>query len=145
MPNYSYRGEEATRYHQRSLIPWRIFQAQDAPVFIVCIEQDQWLRFVDFMGNPEWAELDLFVDQASRAENQDLVHTFVQEFVSGWRAEELFHAAQKYRVCMAPILDMAQISRKPHLLDRNFFKTVREASGDEYQLMASAVLSVLLV
>ncbi|MGK0223652.1 MAG: itaconate CoA-transferase, partial [Limisphaerales bacterium] len=51
IPAYGYKEEVISRVHPRSLIPWRIFHAQDAPVFVVCIEQDQWLRLVKFMGD----------------------------------------------------------------------------------------------
>ncbi len=129
LPTYSYRGEIVNRTHQRSLIPWRIFQAQDAPVFVVCVEEDQWQRLVAFMGNPDWAELELFATHAGRAENQDLIHGFVQEFVSEWRAMEFYHAAQKHRICVAPVMDLQQIAANEHLRERGFFVTV---DGNEY-------------
>ena len=86
VPVYSYRGAVLKRFHQRGLIPWGIFQAKDAPIFLVCVEQDQWERLVAFMGNPDWAALDVFADVPSRAENQDLVHQFVQDFIAEWNA-----------------------------------------------------------
>lgn len=136
IPAYSYKKEVAARYHQRSLIPWRIFQAKDMPVFIVCVEQDQWQRLVAFMGNPEWADIELFADQPGRAENQDMVHALVQEFVAEWSAMDLYHAAQKHRICVAPVLDLAQMADNEHLRERGFFTTL---DGIEY--FAPAVLA----
>lgn len=46
VPICSYRGEIPVRNGLRTLIPWRIFQAKDAPLFLVCIEQGQWKRLV---------------------------------------------------------------------------------------------------
>ena len=136
IPAYSYKGEVAARFHQRSLVPWRIFNAKDGPVFIVCVEQDQWQRLVEFMGHPDWAELDIFADQPSRAENQDLVHTFVQEFVGTWSAQDLFHAAQKHRFCVAPVLDMKQFGQDRHLRERGFFMHL-----DNIEHLAPAILT----
>jgi crotonobetainyl-CoA:carnitine CoA-transferase CaiB-like acyl-CoA transferase len=136
VPAYSYKGEVPARFHQRSLIPWRIFHAKDAPVFIVCVEQDQWERLVEFMGHPDWAELELFADQPGRAENQDMVHALVQEFVGEWQALDLYHAAQKHRFCVAPVLDLAQLASNEHLRERGFFS---EIDGIEY--LSSAVLT----
>ena len=59
IPVYSYKEQVVSRIYPRSLIPWKIFQAKDRPIFIACIEQDQWERLVDFMGNPEWASLEI--------------------------------------------------------------------------------------
>ena len=122
IPAYAYKEEVISRVHPRSLIPWRIFHAQDAPVFLVCIEQDQWLRLVKFMGNPEWASLPTFADQLARQENQDLVHTLVQEFVSTWKAADFYHAAQAERICTAPVLEISQLSENEHLISRGFFE-----------------------
>ena len=140
IPAYSYTGNIVARHHQRSLIPWRIFQAKDRPIFLVCVEQDQWERLVEFMGAPDWTTLEVFADQPSRAENQDLVHTFVQEFVSNWTAADLYHAAQKHRVCVAPILSFREIAVNEHLHARDFFTQV-DRGGRPTLHMASAVLT----
>ena len=140
IPVYSYREEVTQRTGLRSLIPWRTFQAQDAPIFIVCIEQDQWERLVEFMGNPEWAQLDIFADQASRAENQDMVHSMVQEFVGEWQADELYHAAQKRRICAAPVLTTAQMAQSSHLRSRGFFSSVEQPGVGAIEYPRSAIL-----
>ena len=135
LPTYTYKQEVATRCHERRLVPWKIFHAIDGPVFIVCIEQDQWARLLEFMGNPDWSLLDVFVDQTSRAENQDMVHMFVQEFVGTWHAMDFYHEAQKHRVCVAPVLSVSALGDTPHLLERDFFKDVQ---GTKY--LAAATL-----
>ncbi len=142
IPTYSYKEEVGARYHPRGLIPWRIFQAKDAPVFIVCVEQDQWERLVEFMGNPDWASLETFVDQPARAENQDLVHMFVQEFVGEWEAEALYHAAQKHRICVAPVMDMAQFAANDHLHARELFTTVTQPEAGDLTLMGSSPIGI---
>ncbi|MEM7080321.1 MAG: CoA transferase [Pseudomonadota bacterium] len=142
IPAYSYRGEVATRAHPRSLIPWRIFDAKDGPVFVVCVEQDQWQRLQTFMGNPEWAQMEVFAEQPDRAENQDLVHSLVQEFVSEWSALEFYHAAQEYRICVAPVLDLERIAANEHLLARDFFVPLDLGQGAQITVLAPAILGL---
>jgi crotonobetainyl-CoA:carnitine CoA-transferase CaiB-like acyl-CoA transferase len=141
VPSYSYKNEIPTRCHQRGLIPWRIFEAKDAPVFIVCIEQDQWERLVEFMGTPEWTQMETFADQPSRKENQDLVHLFVQEFVADWHAEALYHAAQEHRICVAPVLDLEQFAKNEHLIARDFFTEIDLPQRGSIRALKSSVLS----
>ena len=141
IPVVGYRNLVPFRYHPRSLVPWRIFQAEDAPVFLVCVEQDQWERLVVFMGNPEWAQLEIFADMASRAANQDVLHTFVQEFIGGWRAMPLFHAAQEHRICIAPVMDHAQLRNAVHLRERGFIGTVAQPGWGDLELMHNPVLT----
>ena len=139
IPAYSYLEAVLLRYHQRGLIPWRIFQAKDGPIFLVCVEQDQWERLVEFMGRPEWAELAIFADRPGRAENQDVVHGFVQEFVGQWNAFELYHEAQKHRICFAPVMSLEQLATNEHLRARDFFVTVDHPAHGPTEHLAPAV------
>ena len=141
IPSYTYHDAVLTRDHPRGLIPWRIFEAKDSPIFLVCVEQDQWQRLVKFMGSPEWAELEVFADGPSRAENQDLVHQFVQEFIGEWNAWELYHAAQKHRICFAPVTSYGQLATNEHLRARGFFETVDHPGVGRVEHFASPVLS----
>ena len=141
IPVYSYRGAVLKRYHERGLIPWGIFQARDQPIFLVCVEQDQWERLVNFMGNPDWAALDVFADVASRAENQDLVHQFVQDFIGEWNAWDLYHEAQKQRICFAPVTSHGELAANEHLRARGFFTTVDHPGIGPLEHLASPVLT----
>ena len=135
---YTYHGFVMKRTVPRSLIPWRIFDTQDGAIFLACIEQDQWERLVDFMGSPEWATLDVFATPPGRNENQDVIHGFIAEFIAGWDTFELYHAAQKHRICMAPVMSFADLAADRHLAARGFFT---KAPGDEdTSFMAPAML-----
>jgi len=141
VPKYSYQGEVPSRTGLRTLIPWRIFQAKDAPVFLVCIEQDQWERLVAFMGNPEWAQLDILLEPTGRAENQDVVHHLVQEFVGEWTADELYHAAQKHRICVTPVLTVGEMGESDHLRARQFFVKLDHPVAGELEYLAPGVVT----
>ncbi len=140
IPAAGYLGQVVTRYQPRSLIPWGIFPTRDGAVFLVCVEQDQWERLVTFMGNPEWAELEIFADQPGRMANQDVVHQFVGEFIAQQDTMTLFHAAQAQRIPVAPVLDYPQLAEAQHLHERGFFVDVEQADGSTLPLMAPPVL-----
>ncbi len=142
IPVYSYRDAVLKRTHPRGLIPWGTFQAKDGPIFLVCVEQDQWQRLVAFMGNPDWATLEIFADPAGRAENRDIVHTFVQEFVGEWKAHDLYHEGQKHRICFSPVMGYAEFAANPHLRQRGFFAEVDHPAAGRVTHLASPVLTV---
>lgn len=141
MPALGYRELVARRFHPRGLLPWRIFQAKDAPIYLVCIEQDQWERLVQFLGTPEWAQMDIFADNASRAANQDILHELLQQEIAEWNAKELYHAAQQARIAIAPVLDYADLPDEPHLLARDFFQDTQDDDGRPLRLMANPILT----
>ncbi len=138
---YSYHDFVITRLNVRSTIPWRIFAAKDGPIFLVCIEQDQWERLVEFMGKPEWTQIETFLEPSGRAQNQDMVNMFLEEFISEWNVFDLYHAAQKYRICFAPVMTFPQIAENEHLRERGFFTTVDGAATGPVEFMAPAVIA----
>jgi len=127
IPQYSYQGVVATRYGTRLLIPWGIFECRDRPLFIACMEPDQWDRLVDFMGRPEWATLEIFDTQRGRGENYDVLHGLLQEWLAERDCFETYHAMQRQRICAAPVLDPATMADSPHLAERRFFSDVAHA------------------
>lgn len=120
IPTYSYAELVSSRHGIRALNPWGIFQCQDGLIFLSVIEQDQWERLVDLMGRPEWALLEIFESVPARRNNADALEPLVQEWIAGWKVEDLFHEGQSRRICFAPILDMAGISTSEHLRARGF-------------------------
>ena len=141
MPALGYRELVARRFHPRGLLPWRIFQAKDAPVYIVCIEQDQWERLVEFLGQPDWTQMEIFADNASRAANQDILHELLQQEIGEWDSRALYEAAQQSRIAVAPVLDYAELAQAPHLLARDFFQMTEEVDGKPLLLMANPILT----
>ena len=109
-PTTATRASSRPAYGSRMLIPWRIFDCRDGPLFLACIEQDQWERLVELMGNPEWAKLEVFATVPGRADNHDVVHSFVQEWLAEKSANLVYHEMQEHRVCAAPVMSLAQIS-----------------------------------
>ena len=134
---YTYHGFVIKRTVPRSLIPWRIFDTQDGAIFLACIEQDQWERLVEFMGNPDWATLEVFATPAGRNQNQDVIHTFLEEFIGGWNTFDLYHAAQQQRICFAPVMTFEDLATDRHLSQRRFFTNL---PGDDTRYVAPALL-----
>ena len=139
VPHYTYAEIVATRYAPRMLVPWSIFEASDGPIFLVCVEQDQWERLVELMGRPEWSKLDVFADIPGRAENQDLVHGFVQEWVGERTVDELYHQGQKHRICFAPVMSLAQISESEHLRAREFLLEAEHPRAGRLRYLGSPI------
>jgi crotonobetainyl-CoA:carnitine CoA-transferase CaiB-like acyl-CoA transferase len=138
---YTYMGQVASRLGRRLLYPWGIYQCQDGLIFLVNVEQDQWQRLVELMGNPEWASWEIFKDPFVRAENWDVLKPYIEEWIQGWKVEELWRAGQEQRICFSPVFSMAQLANQEQLRARNFFVAVTHPQagtlthlGPPYQL-----------
>jgi crotonobetainyl-CoA:carnitine CoA-transferase CaiB-like acyl-CoA transferase len=93
------------------------------------------------MGNPEWATWDIFQDQANRSKNYDVLRMYLEEWTQQWKVEELWHATQARRICVAPVFTMTQMAKQEQLHARNFFVDVTHPRagklthlGQPYQL-----------
>jgi len=124
--SWSYRGENPSRLGARILNPWGIFPTGDGHIFLVCVESDQWERLKDFMGRPEWADMDIFSTLEGRFENEDLLRMWLGEWIAAQPVTELFHRGQAERLAFAPVNTVAQMAADPHLAARDFLVTYEQ-------------------
>ena len=117
----AYLGENASRIGVRTLVPWSIYQTRDGLIQYICVEDAQWRSLKEMMGNPEWAELELFDTNAGRQENADLVEMYLAEWMAEQSAAELFVEGQARRLCMCPVYRMDELAEDSQLAARGFF------------------------
>lgn len=122
--HYTYGNKETSRLGRRSIFPWCMLDCQDGKVFVICVEEDQWQRLVELMGNPEWASLEIFQDRVTRGQNYDALFPFLQEWAANWKVMDLYRAGQERRICFAPVNPMADLFASAHLRAREFFVQV---------------------
>jgi crotonobetainyl-CoA:carnitine CoA-transferase CaiB-like acyl-CoA transferase len=119
--HYSYAGRETSRLGRRSIFPWCMLDCQDGKIFLINVEEDQWQRLVELMGNPEWASLEIFKDRVTRGQNYDALLPLLQEWAANWKVMDLYKAGQERRICFAPVNTMADLFASAHLKTRGFF------------------------
>ncbi len=121
--SWSYRSENSSRLGARILNPWGIFPASDGHIFLVCPEPDQWERLKDFLGRPQWADTSVLETFEGRLEHEDLLSTWLGEWISAHSVMDLFHRGQAERLAFAPVNTVAQMAADPHLAAREFLVT----------------------
>jgi benzylsuccinate CoA-transferase BbsE subunit len=119
--HYTYAGQVASRLGSRVIGPWFIADCSDGQIFVIAVEEDQWQRLVELMGNPEWAGEELFRDRLSRAQNNDALKALMSEWIASWKVQDLYRAAQEHRIPFAPINTMQSLYASEHLRERQFF------------------------
>jgi crotonobetainyl-CoA:carnitine CoA-transferase CaiB-like acyl-CoA transferase len=119
--HYTYAGRVASRLGNRVIGPWFIADCSDGQIFVIAVEEDQWRRLVQLMGNPDWAHEELFRDRLSRAQNNDALKALMSEWIASWKVQDLYRAAQEHRIPFAPINTMQTLYASEHLRERHFF------------------------
>jgi crotonobetainyl-CoA:carnitine CoA-transferase CaiB-like acyl-CoA transferase len=123
---WPYMGMVATRLGQKPLQPIETMECKDGYIYICCIEEHQWRNFVHMMGDPEWAEWEIFGDRLKRGLNWDALKPMLEEFVSQQTVLELYKMAQARRVPFAPVSTMADLLSNEHLKARGFFVEIAQ-------------------
>lgn len=124
--HYTYAGRETSRLGTRLIGPWKIMETADGNILAVSVEEDQWKRLVEFMGDPEWAHEEIFQDRLARGRNGDALYALMQEWVSGWKTQELYHEAQRRRIPFAAVNNMNDLYANEHLAERGFFAELNQ-------------------
>ncbi|MGH7779890.1 MAG: CaiB/BaiF CoA transferase family protein [Candidatus Binataceae bacterium] len=123
---WPYMKTIATRLGQKPLQPVETMQCKDGYIYLCCIEEHQWRGFVEIMGNPEWANEEIFGDRIKRAVNWDALKVFLEEWVSHQTVLDLYRKAQAKRVPFAPVSTMGDLLSNEHLRARGFFVEIAQ-------------------
>jgi len=96
-------------------------ECKDGWIFLMCVEEDQLDRFVEIMGNPEWARTELFQDRFSRADYADALVPLLTEWTMQYTKDEVFQMCQAARVPVGPAYSSEDVVCSEHLTARNYF------------------------
>ena len=128
--HWTYGHQVASRLGERAVSPWGIIQLADGPFFLMCVEEDQWQRFTDYLGSPEWTGWEIFADRLARAQNGEALMLLVEQALSHLTCEQAYADLQDRRIPCAPIFDMAMLLASGHLAARGFFGEVDHPEAD---------------
>jgi crotonobetainyl-CoA:carnitine CoA-transferase CaiB-like acyl-CoA transferase len=120
-PFWPYCQMMASRLGNKPIQPLDFFECRDGWVFLCAVEEHQWKTFVEIMGSPEWAGLDIFADRLQRAANWDALKPMIASWMAEQTVQELYQLLQRRRVPIAPVSTMGDLWSSKHLNARGFF------------------------
>ena len=121
---WPYCGLVASRLGAKPIQPLCFMECRDGWIFVCCVEEHQWRQFVEIMGDPEWASMELFENRLARGANFDALQALLQEWCARQSVYDLYERAQQRRVPFAPVSTMGDLLASEHLKVRGFFATV---------------------
>ncbi len=100
----------------RAILPCR-----DGYVSISPRQEDQWERFVEMMGNPEWAQDPKFATRAGRVENWSELEPLLAQWTSRQAKEDVYRQAQAQHIPSFPLNTVSDLLGSPQFQAREFF------------------------
>ena len=101
--------------------PATIMPCKDGHVWMLALEPGQSNGLRKVMGDPEWADLELFQDMFQRARNADLIYSFIEEWTMQHGKMEIMEKCQAAGCPVTAVLTVAEAAEQPHLAARGYF------------------------
>lgn len=130
---YPYRGVSGRRNgnHGAALYPDVFLPCADGYVGIVCNQLQQWIRFLDLLGSPEWVENPRYRDRRRMTEDYpEEVDALLVPWLKERTREEIFRICRERDVPVAPSYTIPELLVHPHLVDRAAFREFRLFDGE---------------
>lgn len=100
--------------------PATIVPCKDGHVWMLALEPGQWNGLREVMGNPEWADLDLFQDMYQRAQNADVIYPFIEEWTMQHTKMEIMEKCQAAGCPITAVFTVEEAASHPHLREREY-------------------------
>ncbi|MFL2640457.1 MAG: CaiB/BaiF CoA transferase family protein [Dehalococcoidia bacterium] len=111
------QGNDHNQYSPHGVFPSK---GEDSWCAIVVADDDQWMRLVEVMGNPDWATDTIYKTSIERKKNELLIHQRLAEWTSEYTNLQLTHLLQKNGIGATPVLDSEGLFWDPQLRGRNY-------------------------
>lgn len=120
--------------------PATIIPCQDGYVWMMALETGQWHGLVRAMGNPDWAQLELFDDMFERAQNSDMIYSFVYEWAAAHTKQEIMDLCQANGCPTTAVYTVAEAGEHPHLHERGYIRKLAHAALGRVRTLGAPVL-----
>jgi crotonobetainyl-CoA:carnitine CoA-transferase CaiB-like acyl-CoA transferase len=101
--------------------PATILPCRDGHVWMLALEPGQWNGLRKVLGNPDWADLDMFQNMYTRAQNADVIYSFLLEWTMEHDKMEIMEKCQAAGCPITAVFTIAEAAEQPHLKARDYF------------------------
>ena len=115
---------------QMARMPNAVMPCKDGYVILAVPYDHMWKPFVSLMGDPDWAEWEVFNDSLQRAANWDALYPLLLEWTMRFTGEEIMRLVQGIGLPCFPAFTIARTVESAHERERGFFwQTTAEGAG----------------
>jgi crotonobetainyl-CoA:carnitine CoA-transferase CaiB-like acyl-CoA transferase len=139
---WTYGGSVVGRREVRAHIaPNAYLPGKDGWNVIVAFTEDQWQKLLDAMGNPEWAQSELFADGITRGENFEALHALLVDWLQTQGHWKLLQELQSRDIPSTPVLELADAFKNDHVRARRYFEWT-DIGGSSKALLPGSVFVI---
>jgi len=96
-------------------------KGEDRWCVIAVFTDEEWRRFCEAVGRPEWREEPKFATLVDRLRNTDDLDRLIAEWTRNYTAEEVMERMEQARVAAGIVMKGEDLSEDSHLKERGFY------------------------
>ncbi len=100
--------------------PATILPCKDGHVWMLAIEPGQWKGLVEVMGNPDWAQAEMFEDMFVRGQNADVIYPLLEEWTLQHSKFDIMERCQAVGCPVTAVFTVEEAAEHPHLRERGY-------------------------
>ncbi len=98
--------------------PATILPCKDGHVWMLALEPGQWNGIRRVMGDPDWAQAEMFQDMFARAQNADVIYPLIEEWTLQHGKWEIMEQCQAAGAPVTAVFSVKEAAEQPHLQAR---------------------------
>ncbi len=98
--------------------PATILPCEDGHVWMLALEPGQWRGLARAMGDPDWTQLEMFLDMFTRAQNAEAMYPLITQWTMEHGKQEIMDLCQSNGCPTTAIYTVAEVAEHRHLRER---------------------------
>lgn len=132
IPQFCYRNHIVSRTDAYMRAPFHVLPCKDGYIYHAFVHEYQWRRFLELMGNPDWADNELFKDYETRAKYWDGLRPLMVDWTMNHTMDEIYRKSQEKGAPVGAVYTAKEILDSEQLAARGFFvEAEHEAAGNQ--------------
>jgi len=123
-PYWAYEHRSASRIYRAEFAPEHFVRCKDGWIVLHGMEEHHWRGFVEMMGNPGWAEAEVFKDTWSRGTYWDSLLPLIEEWTTQYTKAEVFEMTKTRSIPVGPARSMSEVMDTEQFKVRDFFAEI---------------------
>ncbi len=139
LAGYVFNGQNRPRsgFHNPGFYPWQVAPVKDGFFEVITMVDDHWRRFVELMGDPEWAGDERLEDRWLSFQWADELDAYWHPWLAERTKEELSRTFWDLRIPFQPIHSIDEIASSEHLEARDFWVDVDHPVAGRYRALGA--------
>jgi len=135
--NFLVSGKDARRFGNGhpTIVPYTTYPTADGTIAVAVGNDNQFARFAETAGHPEWARDPRFAKNPDRVINREAIDSAIADALKADRTEAWIAKLRAVGVPCGPINTVAEALNDPHTLARDMVRTVTHATAGELKLV----------